>query len=126
MDRKYNSTIFASGRRPSASGSVSSDGVEGKTSTDVGGVTVYQRDRVSTEDDKMMMQIGDANSEDTIFHVSSVSATRSRSNSRMGMGMGNRDRDRDRDRSWERGMQPAGGGGIQMTTQFSITYDDER
>ncbi|KAJ4416328.1 hypothetical protein N0V85_002337 [Neurospora sp. IMI 360204] len=131
MDRKYNLAISASGRRPSVSGSISSDGLERKTSTDVGGVTVYQRDRVSTEDDKMtMMQMGDANSEDTIFHVSSVSATRSRSNSRMGMGMGmgmrDRDRDRDRDRSWERGMQPAGGGGIQMTTQFSITYDDER
>ncbi|CCC06345.1 hypothetical protein SMACR_00560 [Sordaria macrospora] len=125
MDRKYNPT--SSGRRPSASGSVYSDLGERKTSTDVG-VAVYQRDGVSSEDDKVM--VGDANSEDTIFHVSSVSATRprSRSNSRMGMGMGieMRDRDRSGDRMHHAGVEdrPGGGGGIQMTTQFSITYDE--
>ncbi|KAK3497870.1 uncharacterized protein B0T23DRAFT_95589 [Neurospora hispaniola] len=132
MDRKY-STTGSSGRRhrrPSASGSVSSsdndDDVERKISstTDVGGVTVYQRDRVSTEDDdKIMMTTGDANSEDTILHVSSVSATTtmSRSNSRLGIGL--RDRDRSADRMHQVGVEGRPGGGIQMTTQFSVTYD---
>ncbi|KAK1773100.1 hypothetical protein QBC45DRAFT_109331 [Copromyces sp. CBS 386.78] len=127
MERKYNptSSIPGSGlRRPSASGSVSSHLGERKTSAD-GGVAVYPRERISTEDDKIMMR--DSNSEDIIFHVSSVSATRPRSNSRMGMGMGMRDRDRDRsaDRMHHAGVEGRpGGGGIQMTTQFSITYDE--
>ncbi|KAK3395766.1 hypothetical protein B0T20DRAFT_419789 [Sordaria brevicollis] len=113
-------------RRPSASGmSVSSD-VERKMSTDMNrGVTVYQRDRVSTDDDKMMMGVGvgrDTNSEDTIFHVSSVSASRSRSNSRLGIG--GRGRDPSGDRMHHAGVEARPGGGIQMTTQFSITYDE--
>lgn len=118
MDRKYNPT--ASGRRPSASGSVSSD-VDRKMSTDGGGmgVTVYQRDRISTDDDKMMGR--DTNSEDSILHVSSLSATRSRSNSRLGVGKG---RDRSGDGIHHVGVEARPGGGIQMTTQFSITYDE--
>ncbi|EGO53315.1 hypothetical protein NEUTE1DRAFT_92489 [Neurospora tetrasperma FGSC 2508] len=140
MDRKYSSTTGSSGRRhrhrrPSASGSVSSDDddddddVERKISstTDVGRVTtVYQRDRVSTEDDDKMVMVtttGDATSEDTILHVSSVSAatTMSRSNSRLGIGL--RDRDRSADRMNQVGGEGRPGGGIQMTTQFSVTYD---
>lgn len=132
MERKYNPN-----RRPSAASaeSIASDTSIGerkkRSSTDVG-VTVYQRDRVSSEDDKITVR--DGNSEDTILHVSSVSATRtrSRSNSRMGMGMGMGLRG-GRDTSGDRGVyvhthtpaSPAnGGGGIQMTTQFSITYDE--
>ncbi|KAK3495769.1 hypothetical protein B0T13DRAFT_401473 [Neurospora crassa] len=129
MDRK------SGHRRPSASGSVSSDDddLERKISTtDVGGgMTVYQRDRrVSTEDDDKMMMVtmttGDATSEDTILHVSSVSAaaattTMSRSNSRLGIGL--RDRDRSADRMNHVGGEGRPGGGIQMTTQFSVTYD---
>ncbi|KAL0475580.1 hypothetical protein QR685DRAFT_53433 [Neurospora intermedia] len=143
MDRKYSTATGSSFGRRHRPGSVSSDDddddddVERKissTTDHVGGVTtVYQRDRdrrVSTEDDDKMVMVtmttGDATSEDTILHVSSVSAaaaatTMSRSNSRLGIGL--RDRDRSADRMNQVGVEGRPGGGIQMTTQFSVTYD---